>query len=280
MKTSTVLKKFSTAAVGANVAIMALNPLVAIAGNLHAQSTIGLVSKSRCAPAWPNSSAHAEVKIGKKYRVSHEELYYNYTYGNAGTGHAHYHPGTCVSFGSADLQPPFDPPSFDPPLPVMGSEGTSQYIGQTWVPNSTNDQITVTWLPESFLQIDLDDLSSDKPLISSASLTADGGLTGTIELSALLNLATGEADIKANLTGVFQPLSYRLTPLTPYSNNNVIALQLTSPATWIVQADPNTFDIELSGTIDGVSESVSVPESSLVIPLLSLMVLGLVQRLK
>jgi hypothetical protein len=276
MKTSSVLKNFSMAAVGANVAIMAINPLVAIADSLHAQSTIFPISKSVCAPAWPNSSAHAEVKIGKKYRVSHEELYYNYTYGNAGSGHAHYHSGGCVSFGSAVPQPTFDPP-FDPPLPVMGSEGTSQYIAQTWVPNNTNDQITVTWLPDSFLQIDLDDLSSDKPLISSASLTADGGLTGTIELSALFNLATGEADIKANLTGVFQPLSYRLTP---YSNNNVIALQLTSPATWIVQADPKTFDIELSGTIDGVSESVSVPESSLVIPLLSLMVLGLVQRLK
>lgn len=274
MKTSTVLKKFSIAAVGANVAIMALNPLVAIAGSLHARSTIGLTSDSDCKPALPGNAAHAVVQKGSKYRVSHEELYYNYITGNAGTGHAHHHTlsGNCTfSFGSAVPQP-----TSDPPLPVMGSEGTSQYIEQTWVPNSTNDQITVTWLPTSFLQIDLDDLSSDKPLISSGSLTADGGLTGTIELSALFNLATGKADIKANLTGVFEPLSYTLTP---YSNN-VIALQLTSPATWTVAADPNTFDIELSGTIDGVSESVSVPESSLVIPLLSLMVLGLVQRLK
>lgn len=237
------------AAVSILAATIALgNVPFAVAGAMHARSTIFPQDKSRC--AGEAQAAEANITRKNKYRVSHEELYSNYTYGNAGSGHAHHHSGTCVSFGRQAGDNSVDsngarPEPQAPPPPILGSKGTSQYIKQTWLPNATGDKIVVAWTPDSFLQVDPSDFAPGRRLVSRASLTAGRGLTGTIELSARLDQKR-QRKIDTRLTGIFKGVRFELVS----HPGGVVSLQFRQPLTWTASGNVKTFDIALDASID------------------------------
>lgn len=232
----------------------------AVADTMHARSLILPKDQSRCAGPSDKADASVTVKIfGKtKYRVSHEELYSNYTYGNAGSGHAHHHSGTCLSFGRAAGDDGADSkdvnPGETPPPPILGSKGTSQYIKQTWLPNAAGTnaartnaapkQIDVTWTPDSFLQVDTSELTPNSRLVSRASLAAPG-LVGTVELSAMLDKSR-KPKIDTQLTGIFRGLKFKLAS----HPGGVVSLQFQQPLKWTVPGSAETFDIALEASID------------------------------
>jgi len=232
----------------------------AVAGKMHAQSMIPGKLQSRC--AGESGVAEAYVESGRngltfRWRKSHEELYSNYTYGNAGTGHAHHHSGICVEAGLAagdDRSASKDVRPIDetPPPPIVGSKGTSQYIKQTWLPNAAGEKIVVAWTPDSFLQIDPSDLTPGGRLVSRASLTADGGLAGTVELSARLN-KKGKPRIDTHLTGIFKRVKFELVS----HEGGIVSLQFRQPLTWTVRGTAETFDIALEASIDVGGEPTS-----------------------
>ena len=226
---------------------------------MHARSTLGLDIKSRCAGESGVAEAILKGRLRKSlYSVSHEERSVNYNYGNAGSGHAHHHDGTfCVTSGFLPFSDVVD--ETPPPPPEIGSPGTSQYIFQSWLPNAADTEITVAWSPRNFLQVDLSQLIPGVPLASRASLAADGGLFGSVELLALLDehLIT---HIDTRLTGIFDGLSYELAS----HPSGVVSLQFRQPLIWIVPGDAETFDISLDGSIDGVVDvSESIPEPTI-----------------
>lgn len=213
---------------------------------MHAASTLPLkLPISVCAPDY--AAADANLTRNSKYRYTHEALYSNYTYGNAGSGHAHYHTGTCLSY---DLIAAADSPG-DFPVPTLGAPGTAQYILQTWLPNATGDGFNVVWSPDSFLQVDLSELALDNtlanPLAARASLATSTGLAGSVELLAWLD-ATLTPQTATHFTGAFDGLANQLRAWP----GNVVSLQFTDPLNWNVVGDLSTFEIALEGSIDGV----------------------------
>lgn len=230
------------------VAITFSNVPFGVADTMHARSLVFPKDKSVCAGG--AGVAHSAVTVGNRYRVSHEELYSNYTYGNAGSGHAHHHSGTCLSFGRVAGEDKLDakderPEDETPPPPILGSKGTSQYIKQTWRPNAAGKKMEVAWTPDSFLQVDPSELTPGSRLVSRASLTTDGGLAGTVELSARLN-KKGRPQIDTHLTGIFKRVKFELVSHT----GGVVSLQFRQPLTWTVRGRAETFDIALEASID------------------------------
>lgn len=221
----------------------------AVADKNHAQSTIFPLTVSTCVPNC--QVAHAVLVAGNKYRVSHEECGNNYTYGNAGIGHGHHHKNNiCIS--TARVPGDDRPDSKDvhrvtetPPPPIVGSKGTSQYIKQTWLPNAAGKKIEVAWTPDSFLQVDPSELTPGSRLVSRASLTADGGLAGTVELSARLN-KKGRPQIDTHLTGIFKRVKFEFVS----HPGGIVSLQFRQPLTWTVRDKAETFDIALEASID------------------------------
>jgi hypothetical protein len=218
---------------------------------MHAQSTIVPKSQSRCAGEAGAADASVTLKIfgNTKYRVSHEELYSNYTYGNAGSGHAHHHSGTCLSFGLAANDNQSDSKDArlgteTPPPPKLGSNGTSQYIKQTWLRNAAAGKIDVAWSPDSFLQVDPSELTPGSRLVSRASLAAHG-LAGTIELSAQMDNHR-KPKIETHFSGIFKGMKFQLVP----HPNGVVSLEFRQPLTWTVPGNAETFDIALDASID------------------------------
>lgn len=232
------------------VAITFGNVTSAVAGTMHAQSTILPKSQSRCAGESGAADASVTLKILRKtyYRVSHEELYSNYTYGNAGNGHAHHHSGTCLSFGRPAGDDGVDSndvnPAETPPPPILGSQGTSQFIKQTWLPNALPNLIDVAWTPDSFLQVDPSELTFGSRIVSRASLSAPFGLAGTVELSAVLDKSLAPR-IDTKLTGIFTGLNFELVSHL----SGVISLQFQQPLRWTVPGTAETFDIALEASI-------------------------------
>ena len=227
-------------------------PAFANTDSLHAQSQIlKLIKlKSRCAPI--TGVAEADVSgrlfgLGKlRYRNSHEELYYNYTYGNDGSGVAEHlkPPAYCVSTGSPQL--PDDDPGSNPPLPPkLGSAGTSQYVAQTWLPNDAGDKITVTWSADNFLQVDMTELTPGNPLSVSASIHADGGLFGSVELTAWMD-DQSQPHIGTILRGVFEGMPFDLVN----HPNGVVSLQFKQPLAWTVPGQVDTFFVSLQGSVN------------------------------
>jgi hypothetical protein len=223
----------------------------AVADTNHAKSTIFVKSQSRCAPPYAPADATVNAAFGR-YRVSHEEMYSNYTYGNAGSGHAHHHGSSeaCVNYGrmardnganSREAGPGSETP---PPPPRLGSKGTSQYIKQTWRPNAAGDKIDVAWTPDSFLQVDSSELTRGGRIVSRASLTAPS-LKGTIELSVRLDQKR-KPKVDTQLTGIFKGLRFELVS----HSAGVVSLQFRQPLTWTVPGKAETFDIALDASID------------------------------
>jgi hypothetical protein len=189
-----------------------------------------------------NGAAECYASVRNKWNKSHEQNGYNYIAGNAGNGHAHHH-------GSHSMMRPASPVSENAtnhPLPVLGSAGTSEYVLQTWVPDAAGTSMTVTWSPKSFLQVDLSELSSAQRTVASrASLTANTGLSGSVELSATLD-AQRKPQTSTRLTGVFKDVPFDLVK----HPGGVVSLQFRAPLTWTVRAVPAAFDIALDGSID------------------------------
>lgn len=213
----------------------------AVAGVMHARSQVGLCVRSQITAH--GGVAHAECKVGSKYRVSHEEFGNNYTYGNAGSGHAHHHSGlSFVPAGGAQDDAARPRPEFKPPVP--GSRGSSQYIKQTWLPNSSRDKIVVAWDPNSFLQVDPAEVKPHRPFVVRASLVAEGGLEGAVELVARRDAARSPR-FETNLTGVFKGAKFELVK----HPGGIVSLQFRQPLTWTVAGDPETFDVSLEASV-------------------------------
>jgi hypothetical protein len=259
------MKRYVTALAVLGAFVLLGSCLPAFAGNdtLHAQSQIIKLLKIRsaCSPIYGAADANVSGKLfglGKlRYRYSHEQLYYNYTYGNDGSGIAEHlkYPAICVVINS--LQDSADDAGTNPPIPKLGSAGTSQYLAQTWLPNDAGDQITVTWNPDNFLQVDMTELTAANPLSSRASLTADGGLFGSVELMAWID-DESKPHVGANLTGVFEGMEYDLVP----HSNGVVSLHFKQPLSWTVPGRTDTFYVSLQGSInhDFPGPNVSQPQ--------------------
>jgi len=218
------------------------------AGFMHARSVIGLGVSAQFASE--GGIAHAERHQGSKYRVSHEEFGNNYTYGNAGTGHAHHHSGLFRTSGEdKDITPGVQKPTKPP---KEGSPGTSQYIKQTWLPNASG-LIEVTWTPDSFLQIDPSDIALNARIVTRATISAGERLSGSVELIARRTQGRKPA-VDTRLTGIFKNVKFEVVT----HPNGVISLRFKQPLRWTVKAKPDTFDIALEGSIEG-TDSRTVP---------------------
>ncbi|MEN3334142.1 MAG: hypothetical protein V7641_3507 [Blastocatellia bacterium] len=214
----------------------------ATAGVMHARAVIGLGVSAQFAPH--GGVAHAERHQGSKYRIAHEEFGNNYTYGNAGSGHAHHHSGLARSSdGGSQESDNREAPATKPPVP--GSRGTSQYVKQTWLPNASGDKIEITWTSDSFLQIDPSEITPGGQVVSRASITASGGLNGTVEISARLKRGQ-KPQIVTQLTGIFRGVKFELVS----HPGGVVSLQFRQPLKWAVRGNAETFDIALDASID------------------------------
>jgi len=240
--------RLSYSGVAGLVIALLLGNLAVLAGTMHAKSVIGLgVNNNR---GFNDAPAHAERHQGSKYRITHEEWGSNYTYGNAGSGHAHHHSGPFHH--SSRFSSPSGPseqdransPKPETPIPVVGSRGSSQYIKQTWLQNAAGDKMDVTWVPETFLQIDPTELRPGEQLVSRASLTAPG-LVGALELTAKLD-RNRKPVVDTRLTGVFKGLKFEVIT----HPNGVISLQFTQPLAWSVPGKAQTFDVALDASIE------------------------------
>ncbi|HWM26500.1 MAG TPA: hypothetical protein VNP98_16915 [Chthoniobacterales bacterium] len=214
------------------------------AGDMHARVYLypGLSSSS----TGHGGVAHVERRRNNKYCIAHEQFGNNYVRCNAGDGHAHHHSGRDrpAARGEQDNSSPQGTPTPTPP-PVPGEPGTSYYVNQTWLPTSVAGDVEVRWTPDSFLQVDPSEIAPGLPTVLAASLTADGGLTGTVELSGLRN-GDQEPQINAHLTGIFAGKQFKLVT----HPNGVVSFQFTEPLAWTVQGDPETFEIALDASID------------------------------
>lgn len=219
-------------------------PTHTMAGNMHASAIIGLGISSRTASH--HGVAHAERRQGSKYRVAHEELGYNYTYGNAGSGHCHHHAGSPRPSGDESQEGDIrEIPVRDLPVPILGSRGTSQSITQYWLPYGEN--IEISWTRDSFLQIDPSEipLLLGGQIVSRGSITLSSGLHGTVELSVRLNRFR-QPQVETRLTGVFKRARFELVT----HPNGVISLQFRQPLKWIVRSTVENFDISLDASIE------------------------------
>jgi hypothetical protein len=236
---TSLLKSVALLVIGALVLASASS---ANAGLMHARAVIGLGVSAQY--AGEGGVAHAERHQGSKYRIAHEEFGNNYTYGNAGNGHAHHHSGLFRSSSDAGQDKTNQLEStISPPAP--GSRATSQYVKQTWLPTSGGTEIKVSWTPNSFLQIDPSEMSPGRKIVSRVSITAAGGLTGTVELWGRLD-GHKKPQIDARLTGIFKNIKFKLVT----HPNGVVSVQFSQPVTWTVRGNAAKFDIALDGSID------------------------------
>lgn len=225
------------------IAFVLGNGSSASAGKMHAFARLGLHSCSQ----YTGHGGVAECDLDglfKRYVIAHEEFGNNYVHHRGGSGHAHHHSGPDLSFagGAQDKSVPQESPT---PQPTPGSPGTSQYVNQTWLPTAVAGDIEVRWTPDSFLQVDPSEMTPGLPIVLRASITADGGLTGTVELSGLRN-GDQEPEITAHLSGILEGKHFELVT----HPNGVVSFQFTEPLDWTVQGDPETFEIALDASID------------------------------
>jgi hypothetical protein len=227
-------------AVALGGALMLGNSAPAPAGQQHAESFIyGNLFCSNYAPE--NGVAECTASGGPLWNKSHEQYGNNYIYGNAGTGHAHHH----GSWSPGRKREPIGT-QVARLAPILGSPGTSEYLFQTWVPNANRTKMIVTWSPKSFLQVDPSQLSAAQRSVSSrASIAANGGLRGSVELSAALD-ARKQPQTRTRLTGAFKGLPFDLVK----HPGGVVSLQFRGPVRWTVRAVPASFDIALDGAVD------------------------------
>lgn len=210
------------------------------AGPMHARSVIGLGVHSQLASH--HGVAHAERHQGSKYRISHEELGNNYTYGNAGSGHAHHHNANLSALPEGEHLGTAGEVAKTPP-PEIGSKGSSQYVNQTWLPSTTGDGIVVAWTRDSFLQIDPAELALGNRVVSRAQLVA-GRLVGSVELAAQLG-NKGEVQVSTHLTGAFEGQRFELVT----HPTGVVSLQFKEGLEWLVPGDQE-LEVSLEASID------------------------------
>lgn len=219
------------------------------AGRNHAHVVLGVRPKGDCEP--DNQTAYAYL-IGKAksrknlWVAATEGPNENSIQGNAGYGHAHHHSRNNCDLQSQDS----DVGAAALPAPVrLGWPGTSLFVHETWLPNPAGDEITVSLTPDSFLQVDLNQLTPTNPLSVRADLDADGGIAGSIILSAWMD-DNHMPHVETNLTGVFEGSQFALVPY----ENGVVSLQLLGPQSWTVPGQVETFDTEIESAIEGVSD--------------------------
>jgi hypothetical protein len=214
--------------------------VLALAGQQHARSTVfGGLCESYGAE---NGVAECTASLGRRWNQSHEQNGLNWIHGNSGSGHAHHH----GSHTPIMQRTPNPEGGAGHPLPVLGSAGSSEYVLQTWAADATGTNMIVTWSPKSFLQVDLSELSgTQRSVASRASLTANTGLSGSVELSATLG-ARKTAQTSTRLTGAFKGVPFDLVK----HPGGVVSLQFRGPVSWTVRATPAAFDIALDGSVD------------------------------
>jgi hypothetical protein len=210
------------------------------AGYNHARCIIGLGISSQLSGD-PNA-ADCQRNQGSKNRVAHESPGNNYTYGNAGSGHAHHH---TTIFGPSELHTIGATEGKPMPPPKAGAKGTSQYIGQTWVAGGQQDTIVVSLTPDTFLQVDTTKLQPNETVTSGMSVSAGRVVDGTIELSAGRN-GDGPPTTYVRATGALENASYTLVT---DRRGRIVTLQFKTLPTWTVAGDVDTFDGELTGSI-------------------------------
>jgi hypothetical protein len=209
------------------------------AGSMHARAVIGLGVHGVF--AGHNGIAHATRQQGSKYRIAHAELGNLYTYGNAGSGHAHHH--------NASLAGENDRDSFgDPPPPTPGDPGFATFANVAWGVLDPNT-VFVRFEPTSFLQIDVAGLPVGGMVSADAALVGEAGFGGTVSLlgHALLD---GNTEVEVQLTGVFEGLAFALES----HPNSTYSLRFPNALTWEV---PGSDEYEIS------LESTIVPEPAL-----------------
>lgn len=216
----------------------ALGSATADAGYNHARAVIGLGVSSQLTS--DNTAAHAERHQGSKYCIAHEQIGYNYIHCNAGSGHAHHH---STIFGLVTTGNQNNTKAAEAP-PRAGSRGSVQYVKQTWLPNSAADKIDVAWSPESFLQIDLTELTRNSIITSRATLATDGGLSGAVELSAWLD-EKGKPQTDTRLSGIFKDAKFELVN----HPGKAVSLHFRQPLSWTVPGKSDTFDSALEGSV-------------------------------
>lgn len=210
----------------------------AAAGLQHARSIVQI--KNVTSYALENGIAEATAQVASAKRVSHEETGLNYTYGNAGVGHAHHH----ALFNARAAATATGPVGRKVRPPRLGAPGTSQHVVQTWRPDAARRKITVAWEPMSFLQVDPAEVKPGHSITSSASLAADGGLSGSVALTASVD-AKGAPHFSTRLAGAFRGSKVSLVRHA----NGVVSLQLRRAPSWTVPGVPASFDVELEGSI-------------------------------
>jgi hypothetical protein len=179
---------------------------------------------------------------------AHEEQYINYCIQHgSGTCHASHHSNPYFCVGAPISSGPDDETSGSLQKPIMGAPGSSQYLSQTWVPNAADDHILVTLQPDTFLQIDLTELGPGNPTVTtSASLSATGGLAGSVTLFASLG-TSADSNVSVSLTGALKGASYNLMR----TQEGVVVLQFSQPLSWNLPGQEEDFDIELDGSTGG-----------------------------
>ncbi len=175
---------------------------------------------------------------------AHEEKYSNYCIPGYGSScHASHHRSwPCIN--SPD-QPDPDGASSGPPNPPRpGAPGTTGYLWETWIPNQQGDQVVVSLDKTSFLQIDLNELSSTNPqVISRADLSATGGLAGSVILTGFFD-DNQQPQVRLSLTGAFEKLR---TTMTNNANGTVVVKFVNQPS-WTLPYNEDEFETELEGS--------------------------------
>jgi len=76
-------------------------------------------------------------------------------------------------------------------------------------------------------------------------MVTDGGLAGTVELSAWLD-RKGVPQTRTRLTGIFKDVKFELVS----HPGKIVSLQFRQPLVWTVAGKVDTFDTALDGWID------------------------------
>jgi hypothetical protein len=210
------------------------------AGLMHARAVIGLGVSGQF--AGHNNTAYAQRTQGSKFRAAQQQKGYSNTWGNAGSGHAHHHGNNFAdpvpegaNNGPDDLLPP-----------VMGSDSTSQFIAQTWVPDVTTNLINVTLLGETFFQIDPREYAGEQ-IRNFGSIEIGEVPIGFFGMSMTMS-PQGTPDFSVIRTGVFENAPFEMMT----HPNGVHSLRFTSTHSWNFAGDYENFDVGLNGEISGV----------------------------
>ena len=188
----------------------------------------------------PDSSG----KLVRYWCHAHEEKHSNYCIpGHGSSCHASHHSfWPCIN--SPDQPDPGAASSAPPSPPLPGVPGTTGYLLETWIPNQQGDQVVVSLDKNSFLQIDLSELSSTNPLVvSRADLSATGGLAASAILTGFFD-DNQQPQVRLVMTGAFEKLQTKMTR----NSNGTITVKFVSQPSWTLPYNEDEFETELEGS--------------------------------